>query len=181
MSTETWSLDQLSTYVEKQYGQDTGEVFRLIRRWTDRGDGVAVYENHDLGHPELGQCQLTSFGSRTAQLETDTVHVTNDSANGHKVEIAQAAMRDWHERGYKVGPAPADAQEHPHDRLCPACSQPPDRLPDIGGAINWRYTLIATYREGTGNGRQHGLVEAADRRGADPRPQPGSPGVGEGE
>jgi hypothetical protein len=179
MKTEQWDQARFFAYLDEQYGQDADEVVRQVRPWLDRGDGVAIYENHDLGHPDLGQCQLASFGSRTAQLETDMVHVTNDSANGRKVELAQAHMRDWHERGFKVGPAPADAQEHPYDRLCPACSQPPDRLPDIGGAINWRYTLIATYRE-AGNGRQHGLVEASDRRRADPRQQPGSPGVGEG-
>lgn len=66
-----------------------------INRWLARGDGLAIYENHELGHPDAGHRQLVSFGSPAAQLETDT---------------------------------------------------PPQRLPDIGGRINWRYQLVATYR-----------------------------------
>ncbi len=134
MSAETWGVSQFHAYLGRQYGENADIAIRQVRPWLNRGDGVAIYENHDLGHPDIGhpdigQCQLVSFGSRAAQLGTDS---------------------------------------------------PPDRLPDIGGAVNWRYVLIATYRE-AGNGRQHGLVEAADRGRADPRPQPGKPGVGEGE
>lgn len=46
------------------------DVVALYDRATSRGDGVAVYENHDLGHPELGQRQYVSFGGPEAQLET---------------------------------------------------------------------------------------------------------------
>jgi hypothetical protein len=67
----------------------------LIQGWLGRGDGVAIYENADLGHPEVGRLKLVSFGSRAAQLETD---------------------------------------------------DPPQRLPDIGTDINWRYVLKGTYR-----------------------------------
>lgn len=63
--------------------------------WLERGDGVAVYENHDLGHPQLGHKQFVSFGSEKAMLEVE---------------------------------------------------EPPQRLPDIGNAINWRYQLVGTYR-----------------------------------
>ena len=62
----------------------------MVQRWLDRGDGVAVYKNADLGHPDLGHMQFVSFGSEKAQLEVD---------------------------------------------------EPPQRMPDIGGAINWRYQL----------------------------------------
>lgn len=67
----------------------------IINRWLERGDGVAVYENHDLGHPDIGHKQFVSYGSPSAQLEVD---------------------------------------------------YPPERLPDIGGRIGWRYILVATYR-----------------------------------
>lgn len=67
----------------------------LIDQWLERGDGVAVYRNMDLGHPDVGHVQAVSFGSPDAQLETD---------------------------------------------------EPPKILPDIGGAINWRYHLVGTYR-----------------------------------
>lgn len=63
--------------------------------WLLRGDGIAVYENQDLGHPEIGDKQFASYGSPAAQLEVET---------------------------------------------------PPERMPDIGGRINWRYTLFGTYK-----------------------------------
>lgn len=47
------------------------ELNRLLPTWFERGDGVAVYQNSDLGHPELGDVVLTSYGSHAAQLETD--------------------------------------------------------------------------------------------------------------
>lgn len=68
---------------------------QTINGWLARGDGVAIYENQDLGHPELGAKQFLSFGSPSAQLEVD---------------------------------------------------EPPQRLPDIGNKINWRYSLIGTYK-----------------------------------
>lgn len=43
----------------------------IVNRWLERGDGIAVYENHDLGHPELGHRQFLSYGSPAAQFETD--------------------------------------------------------------------------------------------------------------
>lgn len=45
-------------------------VLALFDRAQERGDGVAIYENHDLGHPEVGERQYVSFGSSSAQLET---------------------------------------------------------------------------------------------------------------
>jgi hypothetical protein len=67
--------------------------------WLRRGDGIAVYENRELGHPDLGHRQIVSYGSPAAQLET---------------------------------------------------TEPPTTLPDIGGAINWRYQLVGTYRGAPG-------------------------------
>ena len=40
-------------------------------RWLERGDGIAVYRNEDLGHPEVGTIQFVSYGSEAAQLEVD--------------------------------------------------------------------------------------------------------------
>jgi hypothetical protein len=67
----------------------------IIRRWVDRGDGVAVYENHAMDSRFFGHKKFVSFGSTEAQLEVD---------------------------------------------------DPPERLPDIGGQINWAYTLVGGYR-----------------------------------
>ncbi len=47
------------------------EAGDTIERWIARGDGVAVYRNAELGHPNLGHVQIVSFGSKDAQLETD--------------------------------------------------------------------------------------------------------------
>lgn len=69
----------------------------LVNRWIARGDGVALYRNEDLGHPDLGHTQILSFGSPQAQLEVENA-----------------------------------------DEL-------PDRLPDIGTRINWRYWLVGYY------------------------------------
>jgi hypothetical protein len=96
MPVEQWTREQFKAYVERQYEDQAPEVIAQVGRWLDRGDGAAVYENHDLGHPEAGAPKIASFGSPAAQLETD---------------------------------------------------EPPEQLPDIGNAINWRYRLIATYRE----------------------------------
>ena len=52
---------------------DLDEQFHeQVQKWLDRGDGVAGYENHDLGHRDLGHRQFVSFGSKYAQLEEDT-------------------------------------------------------------------------------------------------------------
>jgi hypothetical protein len=69
---------EFRAYVEQQYGGDPPNgstrpvsVFEQVDRWLERGDGAAIYENHDLGHPGMGSCQITSFGGPMAQLETD--------------------------------------------------------------------------------------------------------------
>jgi hypothetical protein len=68
-------------------------LIALAEKVAARGGGIAVYENHELGHPGLGHRQFVTFGHPDAQIETIS---------------------------------------------------PPLALPDIGGAINWRYTIIAT-------------------------------------
>lgn len=66
-----------------------------VRRWLDRGDGVAVYRNRAFDSSAFGCRKFVSYGSGQAQLETD---------------------------------------------------DPPQRLPDIGGSINWPYLLEAGVR-----------------------------------
>lgn len=46
------------------------EVREAVNRWLARGDGVAVYQNVDLGHPQIGHRQFASFGSPVALFET---------------------------------------------------------------------------------------------------------------
>jgi hypothetical protein len=87
----------MNTYTPEQIEEmvDRPQSFRIIQAWFNRGDGCAVYENHDMGHPGMGDKKFVSYGSPTAQLEVN---------------------------------------------------EPPQRLPDIGGDINWRYWLIGTCR-----------------------------------
>jgi len=86
--------DELLESLQKAL-EPLGDASHVIDRWLARGDGVAVYENVELGHPDLGHQQFVSFGSTEAQIPD---------------------------------------------------AFPPQRMPDIGSAINWRYQLVGTYR-----------------------------------
>jgi hypothetical protein len=46
-------------------------IINTINGWLERGDGVAVYRNQDLGHPDVGHLKLMSYGSVLAQIESD--------------------------------------------------------------------------------------------------------------
>jgi hypothetical protein len=100
MARTTYTIVELRELIE-EIGSGTPEwvtrTISLVKGWLERGDGVAVYENHDFGSPGLGDHQIVSYGSPAAQLVTDF---------------------------------------------------PPERLPDIGNQINWRFTLVGTYRGG---------------------------------
>jgi hypothetical protein len=50
---------------------DLGWARPLLVEWLDRGDAVAIYQNEDLGHRDLGHVQLVSYGSPAAQLPGD--------------------------------------------------------------------------------------------------------------
>ena len=70
-----WTRDQLLEALVTEFPNDNEDdeylrVWRVVQRWLDRGDGCAVYENHDLGSRELGARQFVSYGSPAAQLET---------------------------------------------------------------------------------------------------------------
>lgn len=67
----------------------------LVNQWLADGKGVAVYENVDLSHTEIGHRKYVTFGTPKAQIRDET---------------------------------------------------PPERLPDIGDQINWRYILRGVYR-----------------------------------
>jgi hypothetical protein len=69
---KVYTADEITAYINAQYGDDAPTVIAQVNRWLARGDGIAVYENHDLGHPEVGSCRLASYGSQAAQLEVET-------------------------------------------------------------------------------------------------------------
>ena len=87
-----------------------GSVLDLAGRAHKRSDGVAVYVNSDLGHPDIGQWQVVSYGGPEAQLET------------HALEGIYFDARFNYQHGKDILPL---------------------TLPDIGGRINWRYSLEA--------------------------------------
>lgn len=66
----------------------------LLNQWLEDGKTVAVYENVELGHPEMGHRKYVTCGTERSQLGM----------------VA------------------------------------PERLPDIGDQINWRYMLVGTYQ-----------------------------------
>jgi hypothetical protein len=72
MAVKQFTAEEFAAYVLEQYGDDAPDIMAQTGRWLARGDGVAVYENHDMGHPELGWPRLASYGSPAAILETDT-------------------------------------------------------------------------------------------------------------
>ena len=47
-----------------------------VNRWLTRGDGIAIYQNVDLGSFSVGHRKFVSFGSTAAQLETETPPTT---------------------------------------------------------------------------------------------------------
>lgn len=75
---ETWTREQLVEKVTETMGTGADAASLVARsmdlmdRWVARGDGVAVYENHDFNSRYLGDRQYVSYGSDAAQLETDT-------------------------------------------------------------------------------------------------------------
>lgn len=79
MAVQVWQVGDFLTkareYAEKEFdGEEAHDWFRQVhalgQRAHARGDGVAVYVNNDLGHPEIGQWQVMSYGGPDSQLET---------------------------------------------------------------------------------------------------------------
>src|SRR5260370_41708783 len=69
---EIYTAGQFRGYVERQYVNEDqcAHVLAQVNVWLARGDGAAVYENHDPRHPERGSCRIVSYGSPAAQIET---------------------------------------------------------------------------------------------------------------
>lgn len=74
MSTENYSPEKLLELArESSYGDEEwlSAAVETFNRQLGRGDKIAVYENHDLGHPEMGHRKYVSYGSPAAYLEVD--------------------------------------------------------------------------------------------------------------
>lgn len=132
MPVEIWPIRDFNRKVEEHAGKEFDidqevekqDYLRAVRelgqRAILRGDGLAVYVNHDLGHPDVGQWQIVSYGSEASQLETREVNTLTE-------ENRVAYVRGTYVYG---------------DDLIPTT------LPDIGGRINWRYQLHAIVPSG---------------------------------
>jgi hypothetical protein len=95
-----------------------------VNVWLHRGDGVAMYENMELGHPDLGSTKITSWGSSAAQLEPFC-------------GVCRGVLEPTETPGEFVH-GDGEPDHFP--------VYPPQRLPDIGDQINFRFVLIGTYR-----------------------------------
>lgn len=69
MTTETVNPDLYVVRVADGDEEYAADLRAFIRRIHGRGDTVVGYCNEDLGHPDLGTYQTTSYGSAAAQLE----------------------------------------------------------------------------------------------------------------
>lgn len=63
---ENWTLAQLLDSAGDE--QTKRAVHALYERAVVRKDGVAVYENEDLNHSELGHMQFVTYGSDACQI-----------------------------------------------------------------------------------------------------------------
>lgn len=130
MAAKIFTADELSAYVARQFEADAPEVIRKINAWLARGDGVAVYENCDLGAKDAGASKIMSYGSGAAQLEPFCG--TCGEALG-RTDV-HGSLEFVHS-----GDEPADGHVPVY---------PPANLPDTPSEINWRYQLYAVYRDG---------------------------------
>lgn len=67
MSVTELTPEELRDYITPRF-QDADAVIAKVNGWLARGDKVAVYVNHDLGHPQAGEPRLVSYGSPQALL-----------------------------------------------------------------------------------------------------------------
>lgn len=64
-----FSRDEILAELRDEFGENLDEARFGVNRILERGDGVAVYQNADLTHPEIGRRLTYSFGSKAAQFE----------------------------------------------------------------------------------------------------------------
>ena len=64
MSAPVWSEEQLLAAFDPK-------CHWYLRRWLARGDGAAVYENAEVGHPNGGHLKAVSYGSAEAMIKAD--------------------------------------------------------------------------------------------------------------
>lgn len=81
---DTWTIDQA---VDKLGDDDQHTVRKSLEAKLAAGRGIAVYENHDLGHPMLGHAMGFTYGSPEAQFEGDVDSLPQFCPDGLAKEI----------------------------------------------------------------------------------------------
>lgn len=61
----------------------TDHAQQAFNRWVARGDGIAVYQNVDLAHSEVGHRKFVSFGGPDAQIPGEPPEAFPVSVSGH--------------------------------------------------------------------------------------------------
>jgi len=136
-------------------------VIAQINKWLIRGDGVAVFENHDMGHPMVGEGRLASFGSKRAMLEPRPCKASDAL---RERDIIPPCSRPATVCVILQSDPQRDGEAYTFDS-CEPCTalftgrvrkdvtiKPlpngglPDRMPDTPQQIGWRYVLVASYR-----------------------------------
>lgn len=66
-----WNRDRFLGYLQDSRGfsaSETVDAALLLDKALARGDALLVYENHDLGHPEVGSPKIVSYGSNESYI-----------------------------------------------------------------------------------------------------------------
>ena len=79
---DTWTVEQAVDKIG-----DSPEVRASLDRHLAAGKGIAVYENHDLGHPRLGHAMAFTYGTPEAQFEGDAESLPQFCPDGLAKEI----------------------------------------------------------------------------------------------
>lgn len=79
---DTWTVEQAVDKIG-----DSPEVRASLEAKLAEGKGIAVYENHDLGHPMLGHAMAFTFGHSTAQFEGDVDSLPTQCPDGLAKDI----------------------------------------------------------------------------------------------
>lgn len=69
--TKQLTYDEFEELLVSLDADNIEEVRQSLQRWFAEGKGVAVYENHDLGHWNLGHKRFFSYGTPTATFPDD--------------------------------------------------------------------------------------------------------------
>lgn len=71
MTVDIIDIDKLRAFLREFefVAEDLAQAVENINSWITRGDKVLIYENHDLGHRELGAKKFASYGSPAALIE----------------------------------------------------------------------------------------------------------------